>query len=126
MLVAAGGCNTSERGGGATANTSFKIAAPATKTTLKQGESDVVKLTLDRGKDFKSDVQLKVTAPKGLNVTMATAQVKASDGKEVSVTITADKDAPIGEHVVTVTGTPEKGSPATVDFKVEVKENTKT
>jgi uncharacterized membrane protein len=116
-------CNKSDRGGGADARSGFKISAPVLATSVKQGDRETVKLTLDRGKEFKSDVKLKVSAPKGLKVDLATTEIKASDAAEVSVTITADKDAPLGEHTVTVTGTPEKGASATVDFKVSVKEN---
>jgi hypothetical protein len=126
LLTVALGCNTSDRGGGAEARTSFKLSAPALPTSIKQGDRETVKLNVDRGKDFKQDVQLRATAPKGISVDLAKKDVKAAEPSDVGVTITVDKDAPLGEHVVTVTGTPKDGSPATVDFKVVVKEGGKT
>jgi uncharacterized membrane protein len=126
MLLVSLACNTSDKGGGAEARTSFKISAPALPTSIKQGDRETVKLNVDRGKDFKQDVQLRVSAPKGISVDLAKKDVKAADAAEVPVTITVDKDAPLGEHVVTVTGTPATGAPTTVDFKVVVKESGKT
>src|SRR5437868_9581142 len=100
-LIALVGCNTSPPGGsggsrgtgsgGATSRAAtFNIHAPATTTTLKQGETKEVKLTVDRGKEYKDDVTLKFEAPKGLKVDPAEHMVKASDPEEVAVKVTAD------------------------------------
>ena len=51
------GCNQSERGGKVGDRTpgsqTFTIGAPTTSTHIKQGEKQSVKLTVDRGKEFK-------------------------------------------------------------------------
>jgi uncharacterized membrane protein len=125
------GCNQSPPGGnppsaGGQRSTSFKISAPATAVTLKQGESEIAKLKLDRGKDFKEDVHLKFQLAdnaKGLKVDPSEAVVKAGDREELSVKVSADKDAAIGNHTIHVTGMPETGVSAPVDIKVTVKEN---
>ena len=130
-LAAVIGCNQSPPGGnppsaGGQRSTSFKISAPATTVTLKQGESEIAKLKLDRGKDFKEDVHLKFQPAedaKGIKVDPTEAVVKAGDKEELSVKVSADKDAAIGNHTIHVTGMVETGINAPVDIKVTVKEN---
>ena len=125
------GCNTSPPGGsppasGGQRSTSFKLKAPATSTTIKQGETQTVKVTVDRGKDFKEDVHLKIEfmdSPKGLKVEPADPVVKASDKEDLALKVTADKDAAVGEHTIRITGVPETGVATPVDVKVTVKEN---
>src|SRR5436305_10443795 len=115
-LVALIGCNASNPGGsssGAAKKATFKIDAPLTHTTIKQGDTKEVKLTMDRGKDFHDDIELKFDAPAGLTVDPATHTVKSGDDKEVVVKVSAAKDAPVGDHVIKVTGTPKAGSAAT-------------
>jgi uncharacterized membrane protein len=122
-LVALVGCNASNPGGsgsGVAKKATFKIDAPLTHTTLKQGDTKEVKLTLDRGKDFHEDVDLKFEAPTGLTVDPSSHTVKSGDDKDVTVKVTAAKDAPVGDHVIKVTGTPKSGSTATVDVTIKV------
>jgi uncharacterized membrane protein len=130
-LAALVGCNTSPPGGshgsgsaGATHRSeTFTIHAPLLTTDLNQGETKDVKVTLDRGKDFKDDVSLKFDAPKELKVEPAEHTVKAGDPADVTVKISADKDASVGEHMIKVTGTPKSGTATSVDFKVKVAES---
>jgi uncharacterized membrane protein len=128
-LAAIVGCNESPRGGGTgtaagrdagRASETFTIKAPAMATNINQGDQETVKLTVDRGDDFKKAVTLKVDAPKGIEVTLQPSNVKASDPEEVTATIKVANDAPVGDHVVKVTGTPESGAAPAVDFKVKV------
>jgi uncharacterized membrane protein len=119
VLVSAG-CNNSSTGGHTGTNDSFKLKAPAMATTLKQGDRETVTVTLDRGSNFKQNVKLDATAPSGLKVDLANKTVNSSDKADVAVTVEADKTAPVGEHVVKITGTPETGAATTVDFKVKV------
>jgi uncharacterized membrane protein len=125
------GCNTSPPGGtggkgtgtgtAAGRSATFTIHAPATSTTIKQGERREVKLKVDRGKDFKENVTLKFEAPAGVKVDPAEVTVKASDPEEVAVNVSAEKDAKLGEQEIHVTGVPQGGGtiPA-VAFKVKV------
>lgn len=114
------GCNKSSEGGAPGTANSFKVSGPTMATTLKQGDKQTVTITLERGADFKQTVKLDSNAPKGLKVDFDKSTVKASDAKEVSLSITAEKDAPLGDHVVKVMAKPETGNETTVDVKVTV------
>jgi uncharacterized membrane protein len=129
------GCNESEPGGpgatkpnntnqvtGAPRNETFRISAPATTTTLKQGEQKEVSVTIDRSSDFKQDVTMTFKGDSGVNVTPATTTVPASNkDNKVKMTVSADPAAPIGEATIHVTGKPDSGNATSVDFKVDVK-----
>ena len=127
-LVAAGliaafggiGCNKSPEGGVTGTKNSFKVTAPTLPLMLKQGDKQTVTVTLDRESGFQQTVKLDAQAPKGLKADFDMKSVKASDAKDVSLSITADKDAALGDHVVKVTATPDTGSATTVDIKVTV------
>jgi len=139
-LAALVGCNKSEPGGvtkpsgtttthggtttsgKASTSQSFKISAPTGASNIKQGATETYKVTLDRGSDFKDDVTLTFTAPEGakLKVEPMTKTVKASEDKTVSVTVTADKDSPLGKHSIKVDGKPATGESTSVNFDVEV------
>ncbi len=114
------GCNKSSEGGVAGSNNSFKVSAPTMAVSIKQGDKQTVSLTLDRGSDFKQTVKLDAQAPKGLSVSFDKSTVKAGDAKEVAMSISADKEAAIGEHVIKVTAKPETGNETNVDVKVTV------
>ena len=126
VLAAAGlvGCNQSERGGkvgeSTPAKQTFKVDAPLTSTTIKQGEKQAVKLTVDRGKEFKESVSLKADAPTGLSVDLDPKTVKAGDPETVTAMVSVGKDAAVGDHRVKVTAKPETGNAVNVEFKVSV------
>lgn len=117
-------CNTSSPGGNTSPNApkkeTFTITAPTTATTIKQGDKQTVTLTLDRGADFKSAVDLAADAPKGLKVELSDKSVEASEPKEVTLSIEVAKDAAQGDHIVKVTATPKNGTATNVDVKVKV------
>ncbi len=99
----------------------FKLTAPSTDTNIKQGEATTVKIGISRGKNFDQDVKLTMSdPPKGVKFDPAEPTIKAGD-KEGQVKIEADKDAALGEHEITVTGTPKTGDKATVHFKINIK-----
>lgn len=124
VVAAVVGCNSSDRGGKKDDNTkgseTFTLKAPATATTIKQGDKQTVKLTVNRGKNFKENVALSADAPAGLKVDLDPATVKASDGETVTASISAGADAALGEHTITVKATPEKGNATDVGIKVKV------
>jgi uncharacterized membrane protein len=119
------GCNTSPEGGSPGTNRTFSLKAPTLSTTIKQGDTQTVTLTVDRDSDFKQTIKLQVTEPKGIHADLNKTQVTAADPKDTSLTIKVDKDAPLGDHVIKVTGTPETGSATSVDVKVTVEEGAK-
>src|SRR5262249_46453305 len=114
------GCNTSPEGGGTGENT-FKVQAPTLTTTIKQGDTDTVKLTVKRGRDFKQTVKLTATDPEGISSTFEPDVVKGTGDEDVNLRIKVAKDAPVGERRITIKGAPEKGDSTTVDVKVNVK-----
>jgi len=118
------GCNQSPEGGTPSTKSSFTIIGPTTTTHIKQNNKETMKLNLNRGSDFKKDVKLSVDSQSGLKSELNKTEVKASDSSDFTLTVSVDKDAPLGDHTVKVTGTPEGGgSPTHVDVKVNVTEN---
>jgi len=119
------GCNKTPEGGTPQTKASFKLSLPTSAMTtakeIKQGTSETYEASLDRGSEFKKDVKLTVEAPKQLDIKLTKQEVKASDSDtKFSITVTAAKDAPIGEHTIKITGTPAEGSPTAGEFKVKV------
>lgn len=110
----------SPEGGSTLKGEGFKITVPTLGTTIKQGETQSVILSLERGDLFNQDVTLKIEAPKGLTFDPAKLLVKAGDKPEMQFRISADKDAALSEHRVSVTGTPIMGAPTSVEFNVKV------
>ncbi len=91
-------------------------------TKVKQGEIQTVTISLERGDSFKQDVTLEIKLSKGEGITFDPAKVivKAGDKPDVQLTITATKDAALGEYIVSVKGTPTVGEPTSVEFNVKV------
>lgn len=115
------GCNKSPEGGTAGTPASFKLSLPALTKDIKQGTTETYEASVDRGSAFKEDVKLKVDVPSKIEAKLTKDEIKGSDGDtKFSITVTAAKDAPIGEHEIKVTGTPAKGSAVTHSFKVKV------
>jgi hypothetical protein len=98
----------------------FSISVPFWTTGIKQGETKQFTLAVKRDAEFKEDVALKFdNLPKGLTIEPATATVKGAES-EAKFLLKAADDAPVGDHVVKVTGTPTKGTLATHDLKITV------
>ena len=123
------GCNKSTEGGTspnkpAGSSAGFEINLPtdlATLKSVKQGTPESYDASVKRGSDFKQDVKLKVEAPAKIDAKLNKDLIKASDGDtKFVITVTPEKDAPIGEHEIKVTGTTDGGSPAVGSFKVKV------
>jgi uncharacterized membrane protein len=127
------GCNKSEPGGvtrpsnvtgsgKAATPESFKISAPTGTASIKQGASETFKIAVERGRDFKGDVELECSVPEGakLEANPSDTNVSSTDPGTVNVTLSADKDAPVGRHTITVTGRPDKGEKTSVTFDVQV------
>jgi uncharacterized membrane protein len=105
---------------------SFEVKAPALTTALKPGESKIVKLTLERGKEFKQTVKLTADgAGKGIKVELPRSEVKAGDPGEIEMKLTAEEQAAPGDAKVTLKATPEKGEAKSVEVKVSVEESKK-
>jgi uncharacterized membrane protein len=103
-------------------NVGFRIAVPALDTTIKQGETQIVTISLEKGESFKQDVTLEIKLAKGEGLIFDPAKtvVKATDKPNVDFVITVRRDAALGEYKISVTGTPTKGEPTSVEFNVKV------
>jgi len=112
----------SAKGGSTLKGEGFKIAVPTFDTKVKQGETQSVTISIERGESFKQDVTLEIKLFKGEGLTFEPAKilVKADDKPEVQVMITAPKDAAVGEYKVYVTGTPTTGEATSTEFNVKV------
>jgi hypothetical protein len=140
-LVACTGCNTSPTGGRTTVTTarandgsvtthassskkeSFELKGPTSTpmTRVEQGTSKTVKISINRGSDFKDDVALKAqSADPKVHVTLEPNAFKGSEKKDVEAVVKADADAKLGEDDITITGTPQSGAPTTLLVKVDV------
>jgi len=123
VAVIAAGCNKSPEGGTPGTDSSFKISGPNFPSMIKQGNTETASLSLDRGKAFTKDVKLSVKTSENskINAKLNKDVIKASEPTDFNVTLEVAKDAPLANHTVTVTGTPEGGgAPTSVDFTVRV------
>jgi len=93
---------------------------PTFDVQVKQGETQDVTISLQRGENFKRDVTLEFKPTKGISVEPTEALVKASDRPDVHLRIAAAKDAAIGEYRVYVKGKPKTGQSTEMDFTVKV------
>lgn len=118
FLSAAGCRNTSNMGGIAPKNEEFSISVPSS-CKIKQGETETIKLMLNRGAYFKQNVQLEIKAD-GIQVTPENILVNSSDSSDVEIQITVGKDTALGEYIASVKGTPVNGRSASTTFKVKV------
>jgi len=118
-LMVTAGC-ASPRGGGVSADEGFTIGTPAFRTTVKQGETESVTVSLNRGKNFKRDVTLEIRASEGISVEPTQALVRGSENPDVHLRITAPRDANLGEYTVYVKGTPETGEATSTEITVMV------
>jgi uncharacterized membrane protein len=113
----------SPKGGSAVKGEGFKIVVPTFDTKIKQGEVKSVTISLERGDAFKQDVTLeikKLFRGEGLTFDPAKVIVKAGDKADVQLTITAIKNAALGDYKVSVMGTPTTGESTSVVFNVNV------
>jgi hypothetical protein len=102
------------------ADNTFSLDPPNLTTNVKQGESKVVTIGIDRGKNFDQDVTLSFeNVPQGLSIEPRKSTIKKSD-KETSVTLKAAEDAAINTHVIKIVGQAANGPPATNEMKVDV------
>ena len=122
VLAAVSLATDSPKGGSVVKGEGFYVSVPSFDTKVKQGETQVVTIKIERGESFKQDVTLEIKLSKGKGITFDPAKVtvKASDKPEAQVKIMVPKDAALGEYNVSVMGTPTTGEPTSVEFKVKV------
>lgn len=120
-VLAVSGCQftkKSSQGGIVPLKQEFSITVPAS-VTIKQGAHATFAISLNRGADFKQDVELYINA-EGISVTPSYVLVKASDKPDVPFQITVARDTAIGEYRVMVKGMPVTGDSTATVFTVKV------
>lgn len=113
-------CNKSPEGGTPGTANSFQLDLPVIPNAIKQGDTETVKIKVDRGKDFKGAVKLSAKAPDKISVDFDRSTVKDGESQEVNLSIKPASDAPAGDHKVTITGTPDSGSATSKELTVKV------
>jgi len=118
------GCNKSPEGGTPGTSATFKLSLPTAKD-VRQGATEIYDASVERSSDFKKDVKLSVEGkPDKVTVKLSKDAIKAGDGDtKFTITVSPDKDAPIGNHDIKIVGTPDSGTPTSQTFTVKVTEN---
>lgn len=132
VLLGLTGCNQGSPGGPGVvnpaakpppygqANDTFNLSVPILPTVLKQGETRVVTIGIQRGKNFHQDVQLRVAdVSPGLTLRPTDARIRHGD-KETKLTLKATSDAALGDFTFKLTGHPTEGPDALTVLKVTV------
>ena len=106
------------------ADNTFDLSVPSNlplnSTTIKQGETAKVVISLKRGKNFDQDVTLKFNdMPKGVTIDPAAPVIKHGE-TEAKLMLKAGQNASLGDFMVKVTGHPTKGADAANEFKISV------
>jgi uncharacterized membrane protein len=104
-------------------NAGFDITGPSGSTSVAQGSSNNVTLTLKPGKSFKGTVKLEAKSLEGgVKCALDHSSVKlVGETKDVKLTVSADDTAAAGKRTVRITATPESGTARTLDLNFEVK-----
>lgn len=114
------GCGHSPNGGAPGSAPTFTISAPTVTTTIKQNSRVSVSLAVNRASDFKQTIHLTASAPAHITTEFNKATITAAEIGNFEMTITVGKDAPPGEQNITVTGTPDGGTSASVKVRINV------
>jgi uncharacterized membrane protein len=114
-------CNKSEMGGpNPGGDDSFKLTGGTLPTTIKQGDTESIKVTVDRSKGFHHTVKLDVKATDKIKAELDRTSVKDGESPDLYVKVTPAKDAPPGEYKVTVNGVPDTGVANHLELTVKV------
>lgn len=114
-------CNKSPEGGTPGTDDSFKLAGGTPiPNAIKQGDTESVKVSVERGKNFHKSVRLEAKGPEKIHVSLDRNLVKDGESPDVNVKVHPADDAAAGDYKVTVTGTTDNGSPTNLELTVKV------
>jgi hypothetical protein len=92
-------------------NETFNLRCPAITTRVKRGRSHPITIVISRGSEFKDSVSISFSdVPRGV-VLEPTSKTLGINEKEMTVVISANAEAPLGEFSFNVKGHPLKGGP---------------
>jgi uncharacterized membrane protein len=114
------GCNKSPEGGTPGTDNKFHLSGGTVPVSIKQGDTESVKVTVERDKNFHQTVKLEAKGPDKVHATLDRTTVKDGESPDVNVKIHPAADAPAGDYKVTVTGTPDTGAPTSLELTVKV------
>lgn len=98
----------------------FTISVPTFSTSVKQGATKAVSISINRDKNFDEDVTLKFAdLPKGVTIEPSSPVIKHGE-TEAKLVLTSEAEAATGDFTAKVTGHPTKGADASHDFKISV------
>ena len=99
-----------------TAKDSFTLNLPLLSTSLKQGESELVSIKVNRDKTFMQDVTLSlIDLPTGVTMEPTSVVNRSGEGN-TEFKLVAAKDASIGSFAVKLNGHPTSGVDASNEF----------
>jgi uncharacterized membrane protein len=105
-----------------TAEETFTLNPPNFSENIKQGESKVVSIGINRGKNFDQDVKLAFdNIPQGITIEPKSPAIKKGE-TEAKVTLKAAADAAVGTFTIKITGNPDRGAPASNELKITVEQ----
>ena len=113
-------CNKSPEGGSPGTDDSFRLAGGTIPNAIKQGDSESIKFSVERGKNFHKSVRLEAKAPDKIHVSLDRNLVKDGESPDVNVKVHPAEEAPAGDYKVTITGTTDNGSPTNLELTVKV------
>jgi hypothetical protein len=100
----------------------FKVSGPLRAFSLRQGRDTTFAVELRTSDAFEGEVRLTYPdLPRGLKIEPNPFVFKEGGNPLAELKITADKDAPVGEHRFIIKATPDDGEPIELTVKVLVK-----
>ena len=101
--------------------TAMSIQGPSSATTVKRGEAQTIKLTVDGAEKASSDIKMKADAPKGITAEFTSGStIRSADKGVANLRVTADKSAELGDHTIHVTGSVDGTAIAPIELKIRV------
>ncbi len=113
-------CNKSPEGGTPGTDDSFKLVGGTIPNAIKTGDSESIKVSVERGKNFHKSVRLEVKSPDKIHASLDRNLVKDGESPDVNVKVHPTEEAVAGDYKVIVTGTTDNGSPTNLELTVKV------
>jgi len=102
-------------------NLKLNLRGPSAIPTIKQGETRNIMIGLEPNSKYLAHVKLHAAPPTGLKAEFPSdATVKATEGSEVNLKVTAQKNASLGEQTIRVTGIADDATVNPLEVKVKV------
>jgi hypothetical protein len=98
----------------------FNLSVPLVQTSVQQGNKTEGIIGINRAKNFDGDVTLEFkNLPAGVTIQPERPMIKHGDS-DTKISVIADDSAVKGEFKIDVTGHPNKGADAKIDFRIAI------